>query len=333
MRDLRIGVVGLGRSGQFHLSAWRKTAGVRVAAICDVKQAAIQDSAEPGLPVFRDAEEMLAAGGLDAISLCTPCSMRLSISEMALAAGINVLSEAPGAMNLRMAEQLIRAGQPSGTRLQLAMQYRHLAEVRLAKDLIQDGDIGEPMHFQVELSHPRDMSQHWKAQPSLSGGGVIMDQGALAFDLVRYLFGPISQVEAHRLKACQKLRVEDQVIAFVSVGVALRGQVVLSWSMRSATDFFLTVHGTRGSLALGWKASFIQQHGQDPVHVFNACSVESSYRKMMEDFRDIVNQRAPLWMTDEDTLGTQAAIDAAYRSLSSGRPAPVETFAQHSLSL
>ena len=144
--------------------------------------------------------------------------------------------------------------------------------------------------------------------------------------MVRFLFGGIRQIECSRLRPVQKLKVEDQVMSFLTAGNQARGQIVTSWSMRAASDFFLTVHGSKGTLALGWKASFVQRNGEDPVHIFNECAMDAAYRRMMSEFRDQIQQRADPWMTEEDSLAVSATIDAAHRSLTSGRVLTVENF-------
>jgi hypothetical protein len=71
----------------------------------------------------------------------------------------------------------------------------------------------------------------WYAQKGLSGGGVIMDNGPHAADLIRYLFGDITSVAAH-VARIQNLEVEDTAKLDVSTGNHVAGTSDLSWSMR-----------------------------------------------------------------------------------------------------
>lgn len=325
LKELRVGIVGLGEAGRLHFDSWSKTPGVRVVGLCDTRTEHAVHFAGQLAPFFFDAEDMFDSTAIDAISLCTPTSTHHPIGEIALSRGISVLCEMPATPNARLTEEMIRISHPSGARFQLASQFRNLGEVRLAKDLIDEGAIGDVMHFQIELSRPCEMAERWQSQPAMSGGGVLIDQGTPALDLVRFLFGSVRQIESSRLRPIQKLKVEDQVMSFLTAGKSVRGQVVTSWSMRPASDFFLTVHGAKGTLALGWKASFVQRNGEDPVHIFNECAMDAAYRRMMSEFRDQVQKRIEPWMTEEDILAVSSAIDAAYRSLTSGRAVPVES--------
>jgi predicted dehydrogenase len=326
VKDLRVGIIGLGEAGRLHFDTWSKAAGAQVVALCDIRSDEALRLGGALIPVYADAEDMMDSIQLDAISLCTPTASHHPIAEIALSRGISLLCELPCTPNLRLTEDLIGTSHPTGARFQLASQFRNLGEVRLAKDLMDEGAIGDVMHFQIELSQQVDMSNRWQSQPAQSGGGVLIDRGTPAFDLVRFLFGGIKQVESSRLPPSQKLKVEDQVMSFVTAGSNIRGQIVTSWSMRPASDFFLTVHGSKGTLALGWKASFVQRNGEDPVHIFNECAMDAAYRRMMSEFRNQVQQRAEPWMTEEDTLALSATIDAAYRSLTSGRVVTIDAF-------
>lgn len=326
MKDLRVGIIGLGEAGQLHLDTWSKAPGAQVVALCDVRSEQALRLVGTSIPCFIDVEDMLDAVELDAVSICTPTASHHPIGELAVSRGVSVLCEMPATPNFRLTEDLLRAAHPSGARFQLASQFRNLGEVRLAKDLLEEGAIGDIMHFQIELSSQTDMTNRWHSQPAQSGGGVLIDRGTLAFDLVRFLFGPVKQIESSRLRPTQKLKVEDQVMSFLTVGNQIRGQIVTSWSMRPASDFFLTVHGSKGTLALGWKASFVQRNGEDPVHVFNECAMDAAYRRMMSEFRDHVRLRTEAWMSEDDCLALSATVDAGYRSLTSGRAVTVEMF-------
>ncbi len=328
MKTLRVGIVGLGEAGQTHFDTWSKTPGVHVAALYDIRSEHVAMLGEATAPFFFDFEDMLEQVELDAISLCTPTASHHPIGEMALSRGVSLLCEMPATPNNRLTGDMIRFSHPTGARFQLASQFRNLGEVRLAKDLMDEGAIGDIMHFQIELSRQVEMANRWQSQPAQSGGGVLIDQGTPAFDLVRFLFGGVKQIEASRLRPVQKLKVEDQVMSFVTAAKQIRGQIVTSWSMRAASDFFVTVHGSKGTLALGWKASFVQRNGEDPVHLFNECAVDSAYRRMMCEFRDHVQQRTEPWMTEEDILSISATTDAAYRSLTSGQAVVVDTIEQ-----
>ena len=108
LKDLRVGIVGLGDAGQLHFDNWSRTPGVRVLALCDVRSETAVQLTGSAAPFYYDAEDMFDSVELDAISLCTPTASHHPIGEMALARGISLLCEMPATPNSRLTEELIR---------------------------------------------------------------------------------------------------------------------------------------------------------------------------------------------------------------------------------
>ena len=95
MKDLRVGIIGLGEAGQLHMDTWNKTPGAQVVALCDVRSEQALRLASTSVPCFTDAEDLFDSVTLDAVSLCSPTASHHPIGEMALARGISVLCEMP----------------------------------------------------------------------------------------------------------------------------------------------------------------------------------------------------------------------------------------------
>lgn len=90
----RIGVVGLGKIAQDqHLPVIAANPAFRLVAVSSQRGLGAGD----GVLAYRDAREMFAAGGLDAVAICTPPLARHAIARDALAAGLHVMLEKPPA--------------------------------------------------------------------------------------------------------------------------------------------------------------------------------------------------------------------------------------------
>jgi predicted dehydrogenase len=105
---LRVGLVGAGRLGEEgYVPALAAAGGVRLAAVAEpdpVRRARV--AAAAGVPGFASAEELLAAGGVDALVLATPAAAHLADARLATAAGLPVLVEKPPAADLAEAVEL-----------------------------------------------------------------------------------------------------------------------------------------------------------------------------------------------------------------------------------
>ena len=98
-----------------------------------------------------------------------------------------------------------------------------------------------------------------------------------------------------------------------------------------SSDFYLTVRGTQGSVAIGWKASFVHRFGEEPVQIAKGYDKAAAHVRMMKEFRNLLLGAAAPWISHDDCLLNSAAIDAAYRSLDSSTWAAVETGARRAL--
>jgi predicted dehydrogenase len=99
-KRLRVGVIGLGM-GRTHIEGWRQHPQVDVVAIADADAARLQAVGDKFdiAARYTSAEAMLAAGRLDAVSVCTPNKFHKELTLAALDAGCHVLCEKPMAMN------------------------------------------------------------------------------------------------------------------------------------------------------------------------------------------------------------------------------------------
>ena len=322
---IRVGVIGLGRAGRVHLEAWRAVPGAEVVAVADPSPAVASAARVEGLRATADTRELLRMQGLHAVSICAPPVHHAALAIAALEHGLHVLCEKPLATRRDSALRMVKAAARTGRQLLVATKFRHVPDLLVARELIAAGAIGEPLAFEVEFSSRVDMSARWNARRSIAGGGVIIDNGSHAFDLVAFLLGPLVNVNATRLKAGQALAVEDSVTVMVELASGLIGRVDLSWSLATQRETYVMVHGTRGTLDIGWRQSCLRLTGQES-RVLHAGLYDrhASHVTMMNTFVEVARGARPPWITPAECLRAVAAVDASYRSLRSGRWVPVE---------
>ena len=141
-----------------------------------------------GATVLASHEDL--APTLDGAIVCTPPATHESIATDLVAAGIHVLCEKPLAIG---AARRVAHGRRRRRRRPAAA---HGVEVPLRRrrrpgpDLIASGAIGEPITFENAFTGKVDMRGRWNGDPSISGGGVLIDNGTHSVDIARFLFGP-----------------------------------------------------------------------------------------------------------------------------------------------
>ncbi len=322
----RVGIVGLGRAGRVHLDAWRAVPGVQIAAVCDPSPEIVATARTEGLRALTDAQELLAESALDAVSIAAPPAQHAPLAIAALERDLHVLCEKPLAIQGPSAMRMMQAAARGGRQLLLATKFRHVPDLVTARGLIAGGVIGEPLAFEVDFSSRVDMRERWNARRSISGGGVIIDNGCHAFDIVSFLFGTVTRVLATSLKPAQHLPVEDSATIMVEVSRGLVGRIDLSWSLATQRETYVMIHGTKGSIDIGWRQSRIRLHGDEPRALSGGVyDRHASHVAMMEAFVGVLAGTRRPWISPGECLRTVAAVEASYHSLRSGSWVPVDT--------
>jgi len=322
-RHFRVGIVGFGRIADTHVDAWKANEGVEVTSVVDDCPFARERARAQGLKAYQTVTDLLKSEKLNAVSICSPPSFHPSHALTLLDAGVPVLCEKPLAADLVSAQELIDGAAQSGVEFQLATKFRHVPDIRKARDLIRHGIIGDPLTFHVEFSGLTDMSNRWNSKHALSGGGVLIDNGCHAVDTVRFLLSGITKIQGVPIRPVQNLPVEDSAMMLATTECGATGKITLSWSMKSWSDFYLSIQGTRGMIQIGWKKSYLHVEGEAPVEIGNGYSKLGAHKRMMGMFRDLVEGSNEPWISNEDALASSCVIEAAYRSMQTSRWARV----------
>lgn len=176
---IRIAIVGFGKiARREHVPAIAANPAFRLVAV--VTPDSVADCT---VPVFTSLTELLAAqpGGVDAVALCTPPSVRHAIAAQAIAAGLGVLLEKPPAATLSELQDLERRARDSGTCLYTAWHSQAAPAVAPAAQLLAEETIIRlAIDWREDLSkwHP---GQDWIWEP---GGFGVLDTGINALSIV-----------------------------------------------------------------------------------------------------------------------------------------------------
>lgn len=191
---MRIGLVGYGTGGRhFHAPF--------IAAARDVELAGVVARAPgtiarvradlPGVPVHPSLAAMIAAGGIDAVTITTPPETRRDLVLEAIAAGLHVIADKPFAPSAEAGRELERAARDKGVVLGVFHNRRFDADVLTLRKVLQSGRLGRlwRLHSRMDLDDPHTL----EAGPT---GGLLRDLGSHLVDQVLWLLGPVTSVTA-----------------------------------------------------------------------------------------------------------------------------------------
>jgi predicted dehydrogenase len=237
---------------------------------------------------------------------------------------VHVLCEKPLSIDGESARRMIDAAKTSGAKLTMASKFRYVDDVARAKSIVMSGILGEIVLFENAFTSRVDMSRRWNSDPSMSGGGVLIDNGTHSVDLMRYFLGPLAEVQVVEGKRVQGLSVEDTVRIFVHSTSGVVGNIDLSWSIDKELDNYIKIYGSHGTVSVGWKESKYRQSSSQEWVVFgHGYDKVQAFRRQIVNFTRAIRGEETLLITSEDALASVEVVEAAYAALRRNQWVPV----------
>ncbi|MCC6192127.1 MAG: Gfo/Idh/MocA family oxidoreductase [Anaerolineales bacterium] len=188
-------IIGCGLIGQKRA---RALGPARLLACADVALPRAEQLARaaPGAVATTDWRAALGVPGVEIVVVATPNDRLAEISQAALEAGRHVLVEKPAARRARELQPVIAAAERAGRLARVGFNHRYHPAVRRARALHASGALGELMFVRGRYGHGGrpGYEREWRANPAVSGGGELIDQGVHLIDLARYFLGDFCAV-------------------------------------------------------------------------------------------------------------------------------------------
>ena len=249
---LRIGVIGAGRIGAFHVRTLLSLSGIASVAVCEADPArAAGLAAELGVPIAATPEDMIASG-LDAVVIATPTPAHAPMIRLVAEAGLPAFCEKPVALDLATIDALIDDVERAGTLVQIGFQRRFDAGYMAARAAIADGTLGRLLVARLATHDPTPPSEAYIA----GSGGIFRDLHIHDFDALRFVTGEeIVEVYADgAVRETPWFADHDDVDVAVAILKLSGGSLaILSGTRHDALgyDVRLEAFGTRDSVAVG----------------------------------------------------------------------------------
>lgn len=257
---LKVGIIGAGGISGAHLEGYgRFGQDCEVVALCDVQpERARARRAEFGLDgarVYDDARAMLAAEGLDLVSVATPPATHRDLAVAALEAGVHVLVEKPMSPSLEDCDAMIAAAERAGRICSVVAQNRFRDDMATLKAALDSGLVGTVSHARVDSAWWRGRAYYdldWRGTWASEGGGCTLNHAIHHLDLTLWLLGRPQAVTAVLTNAQHdNAEVEDLSVAVLAYERALA--TVTASVVHHGEEQGIVVQGERARVSQPWK--------------------------------------------------------------------------------
>ncbi|HUB79437.1 MAG TPA: Gfo/Idh/MocA family oxidoreductase [Bryobacteraceae bacterium] len=245
---LAIAIVGCGLIGAKRAQALN---GCRVRVCCDAVLERAQSLAVryPGAEALSDWRTAAAHPEVDLVIVATTHDQLAPIAEAAAAAGKHVLIEKPGARRAAELDPVRAAAQRTGVAVRVGFNHRYHRALQEARRIFLSGVLGEMMFIRGRYGHGGRIGydREWRADPQVSGGGELLDQGIHLIDLSRWFLGDFHRVQAHIATYFWDMPVEDNAFLILTTAAGQTAFLHATWT-EWKNLFSLEIYGRVGKL-------------------------------------------------------------------------------------
>ncbi len=210
--EIGIGMLGYGFMGKAHTNAYKKIPYMmypppmvpKLSAICGLVDSEVEEAkARYGYEsCYIDWRAMIENEKVQLVDNGGPNSIHAEPSMYAAQLGKHVLCEKPLARTAEEAKIMLDAVEKAGIKHMVAFNYRFVPAVRMIRNLVDSGALGQIYHFRAVYLQEWLMQHYgtpllWRMQKDAAGSGAIGDLGAHIIDLAHYLVGGISSISAN----------------------------------------------------------------------------------------------------------------------------------------
>jgi predicted dehydrogenase len=307
---MRVALFGCGWVQDFHARAVR-ACGHEIVGVANHRTSTAEAFAERhGIGrVTTDWEALATDPDVDAVVVGTPNVLHAPQTVRALEHGTHVLVEKPMATTVAQCEAMIAAAEASGAALMVAHCWRFHADVQAMRARIEAGELGEVVKTRGYGVHAGWGPSGWFVDPSLAGGGALVDMGVHAIDTARYLLG-----DPEPIRVCAAIGtrfgaydVDDDGIVLISWSQGTNSIVESGWwhPHKEGLEAETEVYGTGGYARIFPRT--------EPSEDYEHCA-QSMYTAQMQEFLGAIEAGRPPRPGGADGKVVIDVVERAYAS-------------------
>jgi len=255
MTKVKVGFIGCGGIAQYHFGHFeRMPEKAQIVATCDLREERARAAAErfQATP-YVSYQEMFAQEELDALFVCIEPSAHDGMELIAIEKGIHLFVQKPMTLDMKYARKVLTNLKKKKLISAVGLQCRYADTIDVARRWVSSRPIG-----MISCHRLGGLPMVWWWRVKEHSGGQAVEQTIHDFDLCRYLFGEVSQVQAicrrGVVQDVENYDVEDASSTLLTFENGMIGTFSTGCFGRGAHD--VTAYARNGSLTYGLGGSY-----------------------------------------------------------------------------
>ena len=343
MVSVRIGLVGFGFGGRyFHAPLLASASECEFLGVVSTSAQRRAEFAQrfPGRSAFSSLED-LARAGAEAVTICTPASTHVELTQRALRLGLAVVCDKPFALDAASARETVLLSERLRRPLTVYQNRRWDSDFRTVRKALDDGLLGDVVRFESRFERFAP-----DPGPPAAGGGTLLDFGSHLVDQALVLFGPVRLVYAEMHTPNESGGLDDDVFIALTHASGVHSHLWGSWR-QSAPGPRFRVTGTAASYIVapsmdGQEAVLVAGHspadypnwGTEPEERWGQLhragqretfvSERGAWDLFYPGFARAVRGDGPMPVDPWDAISTAEVLDAARTAAATARVVAIE---------
>ena len=356
-RKVKVGIIGTGWIAEAHINQYKQMPDVEVVAMADLipgkAEAFAKKFGVEGCKFYPSHKELIDAGEVEAVSICTYNCQHAAPAIYALENGVHVMLEKPFTVTLEEAVEVMKAEKKSGKILTIGFQPRMAANMQMIKKIVDSGELGKIYYLQAGGGRRHGIPTPYGTtfiEKETGGIGAMGDIGCYSLDMLLNAVGypkPLTvsgytsaylgtnpeyyTYDGNPAEYAELFGVDDFAAGFVRLEGGIILDFRISWAMHMDTCGDALILGTKGGLRIPstdcWNGDF-----DKPLTVYkdvagkrvqyNIPVLENSeplFFKKIRSFVDAVKEGGEPTVPSSQIIYNQAIIDGIVKSNEIGR--------------
>ncbi len=327
MTKYKVGIAGYGVVGKRRRQCIDAHPNMSVVAVCD-KSFEGTGIFNDGVNFYKHYKELLKEN-LDILFVCLTNDIAAEVTIAGLENDLHVFCEKPPGRDLDDIARVIHTEKKyPHLKLKYGFNHRYHLSVQDAIEIVRSGRLGKVMNMKGVYGKSKIISfdSDWRTKRSVSGGGILLDQGIHMVDLMRLFAGEFSEIFSYISNDYWQHDVEDNAYALMkseSGVIAFLHSTATQWRHRFNLDITLE----EGSVTLAGILSGSKSYGAETISIIEKSETDNgdpketivrynedpSWREEIEDFMDcIINQRTVSEGSSQDAWKTMELVYKIY---------------------
>jgi predicted dehydrogenase len=327
---MKVGIIGAGLQGRRRAQALKQFDDKLIIVAAAHKDRAKLLASVMGCEATNDWEKVVSREDIEAVILCTPPHLHKPMCVEALRRRKHVLCEKPLARNPEEAKEILAMAEGNRVILKCGFNLRHHPGFQQARVWFGQGIIGELNFIRCRygIGGRPGYDKEWRANPEISGGGQLMDQGMHAIDLSRWFLGDFSEAVGFLSTSFWDIApLEDNAFALLRTEKGQVASLHVSWTQWKnlfsfelfGRDGYIIVEGLGGGYgterAILGRRAFLEPFREEIVE-FRGEDV--SWVEEWQEFRSAISENRQPLGSGYDGLEAIRLAYAVYESAQKG---------------